>query len=77
MTIHTGTTEGYHWCPIVGCRHQMPNSKLMCPRHWFMVPKHLQRAVYAAYSDGDGLGSLELVRAQSAAIDAVNERLGQ
>lgn len=25
---------------------------LMCPRHWRMVPKPLQRAVWATYVDG-------------------------
>jgi hypothetical protein len=51
---------------------------LMCRLHWRLVPAPLQRAVNNAYYDPQaGLGSVELLAAQKAAIRAVNRALGQ
>lgn len=41
-----------HVCHAVGCVVEVPPRLLMCPRHWRMVPPHLQRAVWAAYVPG-------------------------
>ena len=61
-----------HPCPVGGCvSRPLPVAILMCPPHWRMVPKALQRAVYAAYRGGRGLGTPALARAQREAIDAV------
>ena len=49
---------------------------LMCARHWAMVPKTLQRAVWDAYRKGqerDKKVSLEWFRAARAAISAVRD----
>ena len=48
----------------------------MCRPHWAMVPGELQRAVYAAYGRGAGVGTEELHRAQVNAVKAVHAALG-
>lgn len=67
--------EYRHECPITGCRINLPASKLMCLADWRKVPAPLQRAVYAAYDHGNGVGSLALLNAQQAAIHAVEAKL--
>jgi hypothetical protein len=58
------------------CPHLLgDDSKLMCPKHWHMVPRPLQKAVYGAYQGGEGLGTTALISAQLAAIGAVNRTL--
>ena len=61
-----------HKCPRDGCRRTIADRLLMCGGCWGLVPKPLQRAVYAAYNRGRGLGSPRLLAAQDAAIKAVN-----
>lgn len=61
-----------HQCPRNGCARVVPDSRLMCAADWRQVPKPLQRAVYATYNRGKGLGSPQLLAAQDAAIRAVN-----
>jgi hypothetical protein len=65
-----------HECPANGCSRILPDHLLMCRPHWFQVPHHLRSAVWAAYQGGAGVGSGELMRAQDAAIEAVNSRAG-
>lgn len=38
-----------HECPISGCKAGVRNNFFMCARHWRMVPKPLQAAVYESY----------------------------
>jgi hypothetical protein len=65
-----------HPCPAGPCPKDVPNERLMCPAHWRMVPRSIQRAVNSAYyAPTLGLGSLALLRAQEAAIRAVNKQL--
>lgn len=35
-------------CPIEGCRHGRRRTQLMCGAHWRMVPREMQRPIYAA-----------------------------
>ena len=42
-----------HDCPAAGCTRQVPDTMLMCGRHWGQVPAELRAAVYAAYRDRD------------------------
>jgi hypothetical protein len=49
---------------------------LMCRRHWFMVPRYLRSAVWAAYDGGAGVGSAGLLAAQADAIEAANQAGG-
>jgi hypothetical protein len=65
-----------HVCPVMRCTTRVVDRLLMCPPHWRLVPVDLQRAVYAAYGYGAGLGTTDLALAQADAIRAVNARLG-
>lgn len=38
-----------HRCPAEGCTINVPNDTFMCARHWRMVPKPLQTAIYDDY----------------------------
>jgi hypothetical protein len=58
-----------HACPGPECkRDNIPDEYLMCSTHWYQVPKPLQRAVWAAYNKGAGVGSPALRAAQLAAV---------
>jgi hypothetical protein len=37
-----------HECPAPACTEQVDPDVLMCPRHWYQVPKPLRRAVWVA-----------------------------
>lgn len=41
-----------HHCHARGCDVPVPPSMHMCKRHWFMVPKALRDALWAAYIPG-------------------------
>lgn len=41
-----------HLCHALGCQVAVPPKLLMCRRHWFMVPRELQRGVWAEYRPG-------------------------
>lgn len=65
-----------HLCPAWRCSWNVTDDgKLMCPGHWHMVPHPVQKAVYAAWANGEGRGMPALFAAQMAAIRAVNEKL--
>ena len=72
-----GRDIGRHQCPIGDCTWLLPAAKLMCLDHWRRVPEPLKRAVYAAYANGDGVGSDELAAAHAAAIAAVERKLAR
>lgn len=38
-----------HACPIDSCQASVPRGVFMCARHWRMVPKPLQAAVYESF----------------------------
>lgn len=38
-----------HPCPVDGCSISVPHDTFMCARHWRMVPKPLQAAIYEDY----------------------------
>ena len=63
-----------HHCHAVGCNEHVPPKMLMCRRHWFMVPGHLRRQVWATYRPGqevDKAPSKAWHQAADAAIAAV------
>jgi hypothetical protein len=41
-----------HHCHAQGCATAVPPKLFMCPKHWRMVPKILQRQVWANYVPG-------------------------
>jgi hypothetical protein len=66
-----------HTCHANGCNNSVPPRMLMCLRHWRMVPRPLQQAVWATYVPGqeirkDPTGNY--LDAARAAINAVAER---
>lgn len=66
-----------HHCHARRCTVLVPPKMLMCPRHWFMVPKPLRDRVWATYRAGqcdDKNPSLAWHDAADAAIKAVWER---
>jgi len=70
----TAPADNTHRCPARRCPRRVQPDLLMCGIHWRMVPKPLQRAVWAAWRHGEGQGTIELIHAQDAAIRAVNNR---
>lgn len=41
-----------HTCHATGCEVRVPRAMFMCRRHWFMLPKPMRDAVWAAYVPG-------------------------
>jgi hypothetical protein len=41
-----------HLCSAVGCNERILSTRLMCPRHWFMVPASMRKAIWQAYVPG-------------------------
>ena len=81
MTVTKMRPIGSHRCHAIGCETRVPPRLLMCAPHWRMVPRELQRQVWATYRDGleiDKAPSPKYLDAQQAAIAAVRElEIGQ
>jgi hypothetical protein len=63
-----------HTCHAKGCKVEVRPELLMCLQHWRMVPKELQRQVWAHYREGqcdDRRPSREWLDAADAAINYV------
>lgn len=68
-----------HHCHAHGCQTEVPPEMLMCGKHWRIVPKNIQRQVWAHYRAGqcdDKNPSAEWHRAADLAIAYVAEREG-
>jgi hypothetical protein len=61
--------------PDQGCVAQVPQHRLMCRRHWNMVPKALQWPVYRSWDLGRGAGTEAHVAAMRAAVQAVSDQI--
>lgn len=69
-----------HHCHAIGCTTTCVPERLMCLRHWRMVPKDLQREVWRTYRVGqcdDKAPSEEWHAAADAAIVAVAIKEGR
>jgi hypothetical protein len=69
-----------HTCHAAGCSASVPPKMLMCLRHWRMVPRDLQRAVWAAYVPGQEQRkdpTREYMVAHHLAVAAVASREGR
>ncbi|TCS35832.1 hypothetical protein EDC30_109131 [Paucimonas lemoignei] len=67
-----------HTCHIPHCPVAVPPERLMCLKHWRMVPKDLQRDVWRHYRPGqcnDKNPSAAYLGAARAAIQAVQDKL--
>jgi hypothetical protein len=67
-------------CPVAGCtRHRRGVDELMCPTHWYMVPRPLRSRVWLAWRRYQhGPGTIEQLRAaQGAAVEAVERAEGE
>lgn len=63
----------FHVCPIEDCIARVPESRLMCPPHWRLVPKDLADELYRAWRRGT---VIEHGEAMQACVDAVHRQLG-
>jgi hypothetical protein len=69
--------EPRHECHAQGCTTSVPPRLLMCSRHWRMVPKPMQDAIWATYEPGQEIRkdpTTDYLRAAQAAINHVAER---
>ena len=63
-----------HHCHAIDCETDVPPAMQMCKRHWGMVPKFRQRAVWNSYRKGqevDKRPSAQYLYAAAAAVKAV------
>jgi len=70
----------YHTCHAVNCAADVPPRLHMCPPHWQMVPKSLQRALWAACVPGQERRmdpTAEYMQAAAACVRSVAEQEGQ
>ena len=66
-----------HHCHAIGCETPVPPRLLMCSKHWFMVPKALQNAVWRYYVPGQEIRkdpTPEYLEVMQEAINAVAVR---
>lgn len=47
-----------HLCHAAACKTPVPRRMFMCARHWRMVPKPLQDAIWATYVPGQERGRI-------------------
>lgn len=69
-----------HACHAADCTAHVAPEMLMCRKHWFMVPRDLQRRVWATYRPGqcdDWQPSKAYCEAAKAAVIAVAEKEGK
>ena len=69
-----------HVCHAIGCNVQVRPQLLMCLKHWRLIPRDLQRAVWAAYVPGQEIRkdpTDEYLDVQRAAVEAVARREGR
>lgn len=66
--------ESNHTCHALNCEEHVPPRMHMCRTHWYMVPKKLRDALWAAYRPGQERTmspSPEYLRAAAACIESV------
>ncbi len=67
-----------HVCHAIGCNVQVRPQLLMCLKHWRLIPRDLQRAVWAAYVPGQEIRkdpTDEYLDVQRAAVEAVARKV--
>lgn len=48
-------------CPVPGCDGRIPREYAFCVKHWYQVPAHMRRAIYAAVESKDHDKRFELL----------------
>jgi hypothetical protein len=70
-----------HHCHAFECERQVPPAYFMCTKHWRLVPRRPQAAVWRHYNPGQEKGeadvSAEYLRVADEAIQAVAEAEGK
>ena len=69
--------ENAHVCHATRCNAKVPPKMLMCLKHWRLVPRDLQRRVWAAYVPGQEIRkdpTPTYLDAMMAAIEAVDNK---
>lgn len=61
----------HHKCPVDPCGRYVPFGRLMCWSHWRMVPRDLQRLVWAQWNNGHIADPGAYLKVRQEAIDAV------
>ncbi len=62
------TREGLGTCRVPDCSTTVPARRLMCTRHWFLVPSAIRAQVWAGYRGDPGADYQAAVRAALAAV---------
>ena len=73
----TALSAGVRRCPIPRCGERIDPSRLMCRKHWYMVPKLMRDHVWATWRSGQAADSSEHQEAVHAAVVAVLAATGQ
>ena len=69
-----------HFCHAKTCKIVVPPKRLMCKRHWFMVPADLRKAVWREYRPGQEVDkdpTAEYLKTAQKAIAAVQAAEGR
>jgi hypothetical protein len=64
-----------HHCHARGCTAQVPPAIFMCGKHWKMVPKPMQSAVWRHYQKGQERGAVRPTREYFAATKAAEDHV--
>lgn len=64
-----------HWCVARKCMTNVPPNRLMCTRHWKLVPYSIQKRIWNEYRPDQNLmsASPEYLAAAQDAIEAVEK----
>lgn len=60
-----------HTCHAQRCTMVVPPRLFMCARHWYMVPRELQTAIWAAYIPGQEIRKDPTLEYLEVAMEAV------
>lgn len=64
-------SHGTHLCAVPQCARHVHRSRLMCRKHWYVVPKAIRDQVWATWRSGQGAFSTEHKAAVVLAVAAV------
>jgi len=64
-------SRGTHSCAVPQCAVRVDRTRLMCRRHWYLVPKAIRDQVWATWRSGQGALSADHREAVVLAVAAV------